>query len=76
MAKIKKAIRFFLKGEKLMPTIMETPVDPKTGNLIWKRTKVLENGKVAKGQHTLFSVFIKKTEQPFRDMVVLREVLA
>lgn len=50
---------FFLKKDKLMPTIVNVPLDPKTGRPLFRREEVEERKIIRKGQHTQFRALLK-----------------
>lgn len=65
--------RFFPKTE-VIDTIINIPLHPKTGELMWKKAEVEECKVVRKGQHMFYQVLLQKNEghgdQLYRRIVI------
>jgi len=66
---------FFLKKNKLMKTIVNVPLDPKTGRPLFHKEKVEESKILKKGQHIQYRALLKKTggkeEQYYVRLVII-----
>lgn len=53
--------RRFLTKTKVMDTIVNTPLNPKTGRLMFDRAEIEERKKVYKGYHMIWTVLLRRS---------------